>query len=76
VPLIGEDWTCTATPDDGDDLGSVDTDSVSIASGSGAGTVDFANVSLAAAEVARCLKPGGCWVVSTQTPKQHVEGFW
>jgi sulfatase modifying factor 1 len=41
VPLIGEDWTCTATPDDGDDLGSVDTDSVSIASGSGAGTVDL-----------------------------------
>jgi len=40
------------------------------------GAVNFSNVELAAAEVARCLKPGGCWVVSTQTPEQHVEGFW
>ena len=42
----------------------------------GTGVVSFANVERAAVEVARCLRPGGVWVVSTQTPRQHVDGFW
>jgi ubiquinone/menaquinone biosynthesis C-methylase UbiE len=36
----------------------------------------FSNVVLASKEVFRCLKPGGAWVIQTQTPEQHVEGFW
>ena len=30
----------------------------------------------ALSEIARVLRPGGtCWI-STQTPHQHMEGFW
>ena len=36
----------------------------------------FPNVQLAAAEVFRCLRPNGAWVVQTQTPEQHIDGFW
>ena len=38
--------------------------------------MDFEAVALAASEVSRCLKPGGVWVISTQTPEQHEQGFW
>ena len=40
------------------------------------GGQDFANVKLASQEVFRCLRPGGAWVVQTQTPEQHIDGFW
>ena len=36
----------------------------------------FPNVVLAANEVFRCLRPGGSWIIQTQTPEQHVSGFW
>lgn len=39
-------------------------------------TQEFNNVAQACKEVARCLKPGGIWMVSTQTPEQHLDGFW
>ena len=40
------------------------------------GAQDFANVTLASQEVFRCLRPGGSWIVQTQTPEQHLDGFW
>jgi ubiquinone/menaquinone biosynthesis C-methylase UbiE len=40
------------------------------------GGADFTNVGLACAEVCRCLRPGGAWLIQTQTPQQHVDGFW
>lgn len=40
------------------------------------GGQDFANVTLASQEVFRCLRPGGAWIIQTQTPEQHVNGFW
>jgi len=39
-------------------------------------TQTFDNVAQACREVCRVLKPGGMWMVSTQTPEQHVDGFW
>lgn len=32
--------------------------------------------SVALSEIARVLKPGGVFWISTQTPQQHVDGFW
>ena len=40
------------------------------------GGQDFNNVALASQEVYRCLRPGGAWIVQTQTPEQHIDGFW
>ena len=40
------------------------------------GGQEFTNVALASQEVFRCLRPGGSWIVQTQTPEQHVDGFW
>ena len=37
---------------------------------------NFSNILLASKEIFRCLRPGGCWVVQTQTPLQHINGFW
>ena len=37
---------------------------------------EFKNVGTACGEVSRVLKPGGVWMISTQTPQQHVDGFW
>ena len=40
------------------------------------GGQEFANVKQATQEVFRCLRPGGAWIIQTQTPEQHVDGFW
>jgi ubiquinone/menaquinone biosynthesis C-methylase UbiE len=36
----------------------------------------FANIALASKEVARCLRPGGAWIIQTSTPQQIIDGFW
>mmetsp|Transcript_8396 Transcript_8396/g.9763 ORF Transcript_8396/g.9763 Transcript_8396/m.9763 type:complete len:346 (-) Transcript_8396:664-1701(-) len=40
------------------------------------GSTEFTKVRLACEEVYKCLKPGGMWIISTQTPEQHIDGFW
>ena len=42
----------------------------------GGGEAGFKNIGDACKEVFRCVKPGGAWIVNTQTPEQHVDGFW
>ena len=42
----------------------------------GGGKTGFSNIGDACKEVYRCLKPKGAWIVNTQTPEQHVDGFW
>lgn len=39
-------------------------------------TERFPNCALAFKQVARCLRPGGVYAISTGTPEQHVCGFW
>ena len=40
------------------------------------GGVEWDALDGALAEVHRVLKPGGAFIVSTQDPKQHIDGFW
>jgi len=40
------------------------------------GENDFGPVRVALAEIARVLRPGGAFILQTQTPAQHVDGFW
>ena len=39
-------------------------------------TQEFKALKVACAEVSRVLKPKGAWLISTQTPTQHIDGFW
>jgi ubiquinone/menaquinone biosynthesis C-methylase UbiE len=37
---------------------------------------NWENVSSTLSEIRRVLRPGGAFILSTQTPQQHVDGFW